>query len=164
MIESKSLDKLNRDLNKIGKELVKKVIKIPDSITMRLGEGAIKIRNTILRGSRETPKTGKIYRRGKGGRQHIASSPGNYPALDFGEFMRSITFDVRPMEIEVGSEGGAPYAPVLEFGTDRAGRNKNVTIDARPWLDPSVEKEQKEIIDDIGKEVFEIIKNAVKVK
>ncbi|KKL65095.1 hypothetical protein LCGC14_2158380, partial [marine sediment metagenome] len=45
-----------------------------------------------------------------------------------------------------------------------AGRNKNVTIDARPWLDPSVEKEQKEIIDDIGKEVFEIIKNAVKVK
>jgi len=159
MIESKELDKLNKKLDKIAGKLFKKVDKIPDAITQRLGEGAIDIRSTIIMSMRNTPKTGKHYKRGK--KKHIASFPGNPPAIDSGELVRSIMFDVRKMEIEIGVEGGAPYAEYLETGTFKiTGESITPTelIEPRPFLNPAIEKHHKEIIDDIGEGVFELIK------
>jgi len=163
MIEDKRLDKLNKKLDKIAGELFKKVDEIPDAITQRLGQGAIDIRNTIIMSMRNTPKTGKHYRRGK--KTHIASSPGNPPAIDSGELVRSIMFDVRKMEIEVGVEGGAPYAEYLEAGTHMFSPEHLLTskkMEPRPFLGPAVEKHHKEIIDDIGESVFELIKKPFK--
>ena len=156
MIESKELDRLNKELNKIGEKLFKIAIAVPDDITRRLAIGANDIRNTIILSMRNTPReTGKHYRRGKN--IHIASSPGNPPAIDSGDLIKSILFDVRPMEIEVGSIIDIPpYPRYLEEGTEK--------MKARPWLEPAVEKHHKEIINDIGESVFKLIKKPFKRK
>ncbi len=148
MIESKPLDKLNKDLNRIGEELFKTAQKVPDKITKRLAMGANDIRSTIILSMRDTPKDGRTYKRGK--KKHIASSAGNPPAIDSGELIRSIVFDVRDMEVEVGSIiDDPPYPRWLEEGTEK--------MEARPWLEPAVEKHEKEIINDVGQNVFELI-------
>ena len=158
MIEVKELDKLNKKLDKIGKKLIGMSSgggndDIPGTITDRLAIGANDIRNTIILSMRNTPKTGKHYKRGK--KKHIASSAGNAPAIDSGDLLKSIIFDVRPMEIEVGSIINVPpYPRYLEEGTEK--------MDARPWLNPAVEKHHKEIIDDVGENVFELIKKPFK--
>lgn len=98
-------------------------------------EGANEIRNDIILGMRNTPKTGKIY--GKGYKNpkgkpvmHRASSPGWPPAVDTGDLLRSIIVDARWAEVEVGSIITNPaYPKFLEEGT----RN----MDARPWLWPA---------------------------
>ncbi len=148
MIESKSLDKLNKDLNEIGGELFKTATEVPDVITRRLAIGANDIRNTIILLMRNTPKDGKVYKRGK--KKHIASSPGNPPAIDSGNLVASILFDVRDMEVEVGSIINIPpYPTYLEEGTDK--------MEPRPFLEPAVEKHKDEIVNDIGQNVFELI-------
>jgi len=158
MIESKALTKLNKKLDDIGEKLWKAGVKggggsgmdantIPDAITRRLALGANDIRNTIILSMRNTPKDGRHYKRGK--KFHVASSPGNPPAIDSGELLRSIIFDVRPMEVEIGDSGGGAYYEFLEEGTKK--------MDARPSLGPAVELHEKEIVDDVGKGVFAII-------
>lgn len=145
MIESRELDRLNRKLADIGEELVNMGVTggdntIPGAITGELVRGAVNIRNAILKSMRDTPKTGRHYRRGK--KTHVASSPGNPPAIDSGDLIKSVIFDVRPMEIEVGSIISIPpYPRYLEEGTEK--------MEARPWLGPAVEKHTEEIIDDV---------------
>ncbi len=148
VIKSKELDKLNRDLSEIGRDLFKVATEVPVEITRRLAIGANDIRNTIIKSMQNTPKTGRHYKRGKSGKFHIASSPGEAPAIDFGELLRSIFFDVRPLEVEVGSFGGAPYAEFLEEGTSK--------MEARPFLGPAVEEHEKDIVNDVGRGVFEL--------
>jgi len=149
MIDSKELTKLNAKLNKIGKELESAGKEFSNPVTRELVVGANEIRNTIILSMRNTPQTGRKYRRGKSGGIHIASSPGNPPAIDSGELLRSIVYDVRDMEVEIGNEAGAPYGRFLEEGTKK--------MEARPWLAPAVEKHKDPIINSVGKIAFEII-------
>ena len=111
----------------------------------RLVQGGNEIRNEIIRSMQKTLKTGKKYKRGK--MFHIASSPGNPPAIDKGELVRSIIVSDRPTEVEIGSKGGAPYSKFLEEGTKKMAK--------RPFLQPAVEKTMPNIIkrikDDIGR-------------
>lgn len=109
-----------------------------DAIHFRLVEGANAIRNNMIYGMQRTPKTGKRYKRGK--RWHIASSPGNPPAIDTGQLLRSIAMDVRIDEVEVGVKSGAPYARYLEEGTKKTNKLK-----PRPFLAPAVEEEVPKI-------------------
>lgn len=104
-----------------------------------LNEGAINIRNTIIQGMRDSPPTGKLYRRTKKkGVYHRASLAGNYPRVDSGALVGSIGIDARLDEIEVGSRiTDPPYPMFLEKGTDR--------MKPRPWLDRSVDDEKPEI-------------------
>jgi len=174
MIESKALNKLNKDLNEIGEGLVNASIEIPNKIVDRLISGAEDIRGTMIKEIAQGKKTGGIYlweaaEEGdeniigfvKGGtgkafpvkkrdKPHQASAPGEAPATDHGELLRSIAIDQRDMEIEVGVDAGAPYAEWLEEGT--------AFMEARPFLEPAVIKHEKEIVDDIGEGVFEIVK------
>jgi len=152
--DSKELGKLNKKLDKIGQNLFKAAKEIPDSVTRELALGANDIRNTVITSMRDTPKTGRHYRRGKGGKVHIASSPGNPPAIDYGELVRSIMFNVGNMEVEVGSIGGAPYSIFLEEGTEK--------MEARPFLGPAVDKHEKEILERVGNTAFEVIKGGFK--
>jgi HK97 gp10 family phage protein len=148
------LKNLNKKLDEIGKKLIKSISVIPVGITRELAIGANKIRNTVILSMRNTSKTGRHYRRGKGGRIHIASSPGNPPAIDYGELVRSIMFDVGDMEVEIGSIGGAPYSIFLEEGTEK--------MDARPFLGPAVDEHEKNIVDSVGDFAFEAIKSGFK--
>ena len=147
MIDSKELAKLNIKLNKIGRDLLKTSVEIPNEITRELAVGANDIRNTIIRSMKDTKRAPWSYKRGR--KKHYPSAPGEPPAIDFGELVRSIMFDVRSMEIEIGSWAGAPYAEFLETGTKK--------MKARPWLDPAVEKHRQAIIDRVGDGVFEMI-------
>lgn len=176
MLDSKELNKLNVKLLKIGKELAEAAINVPDEVTQALALGANDIRNTIIESMMRGTKTGRIYEwegtekddeqmigmmLAPGGwmfpikkrwRPHRASAPGEPPALDKGELVSRIIFDVGDMVVEVGAEAGAPYAKWLEEGTQY--------MDPRPWLAPAVKKHEEEIVDSVGGVVVEIIASA----
>jgi hypothetical protein len=114
-------------------------------------EGAVDLRNTMISSMRDTPKTGRAYRRG--GKIHIASSPYNPPAIDTGELVRSITMEARANEVEVGAESGAPYAKFLEGGSfskasGRSGASRGKML-PRPFMKPALDKHLPEIRDKV---------------
>ncbi len=177
-VKVKSLDELNKKLAKISEELAKSMQKMPDSILRDLSIGANKIRNTIILGMRGTQKASWFYlrgigrktkRRGKGllstARKHYPSAPGEMPAIDSGELISRIIWSAskNPLEVEVGVEGGAPYAKYLEGGTEMDwdsvtfGTIKKSKMKPRPFLGPAVEKHRQKILDDIGDDAFEIL-------
>ena len=176
MLESKELMKFNVKLLKIGKELAEAAMNVSDEVTQALALGANDIRNTIIESMMRGTKTGRAYEwegaepddtniigmmRGGGGwlfpirkrwKPHRASAPGEPPAVDKGELVSRIIFDIGDMEIEVGAEAGAPHGRWLEEGTQY--------MDERPWLAPAVAKHEKEIVDSVGNVVVEIIGSA----
>ena len=151
MIESKELSKLNKKLAKVGEALVKAAMEVPDEVTKELALGANKIRNAIIESMKKEKKTGRLYKATKSGLKHQASAPGEAPAVDSGELISRIIFDIGDMKVEIGAEAGAPYDIFLEEGTDK--------MEARSWLAPAVEKHQQAIVDAVGEGVFEVIKN-----
>ena len=69
--------------------------------------------------------------------------------------VKSVIFDVRSMEVEVGSIiTNPPYPRMLEEGTSEMG--------PRPWLWPAIEEHGDDIIKDVGIEASDIIADAVK--
>lgn len=80
---------------------------------------------SILQG----PKTGRIYKRGKG--FHQASAPGEAPANDLGFLASSLRIVITDKN-QVDLSAMAPYAIHLEYGT----RNMR----PRPFLRPAGEK------------------------
>ena len=173
MIDSKQLDKLNRDLNKIGEELNEAAMEVSGEVAEEFTIGANKIRNTIIKSMRDTKRAPWFYWRSKGrkvkkrgtgflksAKKHHPSVPGEPPAIDHGELVRSIMFDVGKMKMEIGSAGGAPYAEYLEGGTlsiTEGGMVITERMDARPWLGPAVSKHHQDIIKAIGDGVVEMI-------
>lgn len=114
-----------------------------DAIHFRLVQGANELRNKMINSMRDTPKTGMKYRRGK--RWHIASSPGNAPAVDSGELLRSIVMNEGIDFVEVGVKSGAPHGRYLEEGTKH--------MKKRPFLalatDAVVPIMRRRILDDL---------------
>lgn len=124
-----------RAQRKLGRRTIERGMQILD-------EGAVNIRNSIIQGMRSSPSTGMLYyrRRGKKGKPiyHRASSPGNYPRVDGGGLVSSISIDRNTNTIEVGSRITKPaYPEWLEKGTDK--------MEARPWLQPSADPEKARI-------------------
>jgi hypothetical protein len=69
---------------------------------------------------------------------HRASKPGDPPAPDTGTLRRSAFLERTANGVRVGV--AMPYAAALEFGTTRAGKQRNVTIAPRPFLRPAMAK------------------------
>lgn len=92
-----------------------------------------------------TPKTGRVYMKGKAGDiQHQASAPGEAPAIDTSNLVNSGFVDPKAAaDYECGFS--TPYAKPLEYGTP--------TLAARPYLRPSVEKHKPGFDRDIAKAV-----------
>lgn len=78
------------------------------------------------------PKTGILYRRGKGRKRiHQASADGEPPAVDFGTLSNSIKIE----SVKTGTARvniGAAHGVHLEFGTRK--------MAARPFVMPAVER------------------------
>ena len=147
-INSKSIKKLNKDIDKISKGLLESASKLTGAINQELFAGANDIRNDIINSMVREKKTGIVYNR-KRGKTHRASAPGEAPAVDSGELLRGVLFGVKDLEMEVGAV--SPYARFLEDGT------KN--MDERPFLEPAVDKNKDNIVKNIGKAgVIEIVK------
>lgn len=161
-IVTEGFTRLKIDLKNVPKK-INKAVKI-EIVTI-----AHDIRNTTMRLMLDTPKTGNVYRRGKGKgkkkKYHIASSPGNPPAVDYGQLLRSIFVFSDKNSIEVGSI--APYAKHLEFGA-KAGSyisrsiwgayvatKSGTGLAPRPFLRPAMERFEpfiaSRIIDSINK-------------
>jgi HK97 gp10 family phage protein len=93
------------------------------------------IRNTAIRSIKNSPATGRVYKRGDGA--HTASSEGNPPRTDGGGLARSIAVKMpqqgKALEAEVGAY--IDYAAHLEYGTRNMG--------ARPFMFPALEQNMK---------------------
>jgi HK97 gp10 family phage protein len=123
---AKSVDKILDKLEKQSNDYYEKIIK--DAVNL--------IRTEAIFGIQHTPRTGKSYKRGK--KTHIASSPGNPPAVDTGRLRNSINYfltDRYTGEVRASTK----YAAALEFGT--------VRMAARPFMQPALEKSRIKILD-----------------
>jgi len=112
-----------------------------------------KIGKDLLADSRasilERPKTGRtyvIYRNGRR-RTHIASAPEEAPANLTGQLRRSIDFLVHGggNEMEFGAE--TDYARALELG------NPKGNLEPRPYLRPSIDGNNRNIIAHFEREI-----------
>lgn len=95
-------------------------------------DGVVKIKNKIIKSMQNTKRRHFAYTVKRGGKEHWPSAPNNPPAIDSGDLLKSILFDARDMEVEIGSDiTKPPYPMYLEFGTKR--------MTKRPWLTPAIE-------------------------
>jgi len=70
----------------------------------------------VKQAMQESPASGEAYPRG--GRVHIASSPGNPPRIDTGTLINSISAR-RVGRLMAAISTGVDYAPGLEYGTKK---------------------------------------------
>ena len=138
VVDPKSMQKLNRDINKISKSLIETHKNLKGELNKCLFKEANAMRNYIILSMRNTKKGNKIYKRGSV--IHYPSVPNNPPAIDTGELARSIMYDVANYEMRVGVTGGAPYGAALEL---KEGKGK------REWLKPAVEMQKDKILKNI---------------
>lgn len=147
-----------KSVGQIGHRIGEAGAKLEGDLNKILVAGGNQIRTTIIEsmtsGRREQGPSGIKYKRGK--TFHIASAPFEAPATDTGQLLRTILFGVSNNELEVGSAGGAPYAPLLEEGT------KN--MEPRPFLEPAVDKHQSNINAEIIRAGGDIIEKAFQIK
>ena len=127
----------DRVLRRFSKRIQRLVLKdARRGILKELIIGANNIRNEAILSMKNSPPTGKRYKRGS--KWHIASSPGNPPRVDTGNLIGSIIMDARHNEVEVGSIiTDPPYPIYLEEGTDK--------MAPRPWLEPAFDKNKGKI-------------------
>ena len=98
------------------------------------------------------PKSGRTYivKVGIGGkplakaRRHVASAPGEAPAVITGDLRKSVDFKVHGHTIlEIGAN--TEYARELEYGTNK--------MAARPYLKPAIQSERQNLINYFGNEL-----------
>ena len=138
MAQIKGLDKLLKKLNKIDKNLPRKIEQVLD-------DAARKMRNTADQEMRKV-SPGIVYG------NHQASKPGDYPNVDQSTLVNSLFAELLKGKLtaKFGSRG-VPYARALEFGTSR--------MAARPWLKPSLDKHKEDIPKEIDRIIKEVLKN-----
>jgi HK97 gp10 family phage protein len=68
---------------------------------------------------------------------NVSQSPPKHPQVQTGRLRASITHNVNPGEVEIGTN--VVYGKYLEFGTSK--------MPAYPWLFPSVELKKSQIIE-----------------
>lgn len=104
-----NLDAVQRALDQYGAKAEKEIATVLDAVGTSIINGVKK----QMRAS----KSGRSYKRGKGGRDHVASAPGEAPAVDTGRLINSSIYkrQVNPLQIVVGSN--VKYSEYLEFGT-----------------------------------------------
>ena len=135
VIDTKSIQKLNQDINKISRELLKVHGELRGTVNKALFLEFNAVRNYIITSMRNTKRSEKSYKRKSV--EHHPSLPGNPPAIDTGDLVKAILYDIYNMEARVGLVGGAPHGVFLET-KEGAGR--------REWLKPAVEANKEKII------------------
>ena len=146
VIDTKSIQKLNRDINKISRELLKVHGELKGTVNKALFLEFNAVRNYIITSMRNTKRSEKSYKRKSV--EHHPSLPGNPPAIDTGDLVKSILYDVKNMEARLGLVGGAPHGVFLEKKTNRffSGLLKIDSAGIRPWLKPAIEANKEKII------------------
>lgn len=120
-------EKLSEALKRFDEQATKEVQDV-------INATAQNIRNTAIRSIKQSPATGRTYKRGS--ISHTASATGNPPRTDTGRLVANINAKVGQLEAEIGAY--IDYAPHLEFGTRKMG--------ARPFLFPALEQNTKDYL------------------
>ena len=123
-----------KNLLAFRKRFKKRVVDNPEFHAERLiARATLMVEGRILDSIQRDAKTGATY--GK----HQASAPGEAPATDTGQLVRSITMSVDDNDGEVVGtiRASAPYAAALEFGTSN--------IAPRPYMQPGLESQRRSI-------------------
>jgi phage gpG-like protein len=104
-----NLGAVQKALDQYGAKAEKEIGSVLDAVGKSIING--------VRKQMRSPKSGRVYKRGKRGRDHVASAPGEAPAVDTSFLInRSIySTKVSPLEFIVGSN--IEYSAHLEFGT-----------------------------------------------
>lgn len=95
-----------------------------------------------------TPKTGRVYRRG--GVAHQASAPGEAPASDTGQLVNSVSTSVDESRLSGNVNFGSDHAAAMEYGTSR--------VAPRPYARPAVINKRDAIRQDIADEIGKAIR------
>ena len=127
--------------------------KLNSRIGANIEKAAIHFQNA-LKETLSKPGTGKRYRRRgkpgdkrKVGSYHVASRPGQPPAVDMGNLRRSIFMKYRKSTYSARIGVRSVYARRLEFGGAHTTKNgKVITVAARPYLHPTFRRERKAMI------------------
>lgn len=127
MIKVTGLDQTLRNLTNI-------VVDIDDAIDKGVKATAWQVRNSAVKSIQQV-SPGQVVTRtrqnGSGSYEHVASQKGDAPNTDTGALVKSVA-------VEPGGDGVAfvgsdlKYAAYLEFGTRQ--------MDARPWLNPALQR------------------------
>jgi len=136
---------ISKNVEKFKKNLEKRLISNPNSNSLNLVDRATRIVQNTAQESIKKKGTGRTYTRGD--ISHTASASGQPPATDTGFLGQNIT-----MKVSVESNGSvvgqiisaAPYSKALEFGTTQ--------MDARPFMQPALEKNKRKILTMFKKE------------
>lgn len=105
--------------------------------------GTERVKDTIVSKIMNPPKTGRIYRRG--GVSHQASAPGQPPANDRGNLVKSVTTSYDHERVSGTVNVGAAYAEALERGTEK--------MEPRPYARPSLMENEQAIREEITKAI-----------
>ena len=92
------------------------------------------------------------YRNGGNSYNHVASEEGDAPNTDTGTLASSVQVDATANYVFVGTT--LKYGPWLEFGTKR--------MEARPWLNPALERNRKSISDIFQKKIDSVTNQGLK--
>lgn len=150
-IQTDSLKELNRKIKNIGHQIIIKSDKPVKEIYNILFESGNNMINYIKTEMRNSAKAPWSYKKTKDGKRHHPSMPGNFPRVDTGEGWRSVAANVKSkwggLSLEFGVNTGAPYLKFLEGGKEKY---PDMHAEARPWLEPTVNKFEKDIIKNLG--------------
>ena len=156
--DAAAMKQVNDRIQKVSKKLMDAHKNIQRSSEKRLVMSGNILRNKIIESMQNTTMANYFYRSGKNKNiKHFPSAPGNPPAINTGELIAHIIYDVSNWQLRVGIAGGGAYGLYLEKGTED-GRLK-----PRPWLHPAAQgPEFKEMIKGIVGDINEYIKEGNK--
>jgi hypothetical protein len=148
-IKERNLRQLNRDINKISAGLLTEAGRVKSRFGPIFTHIGNTIRNEIIKSMQSTPRMLRSKKATKKGDRHHPSAPGFPPAIDTGELVKGVIYDVQQESLIVGvvstglgrkTRGGfTSYAEILEL-------SKNPRM-RRPFLAPAVEKHEDEATD-----------------
>lgn len=156
MIDPQDIKKLNIRLKAIETRLRNNAKKIQGVVAREFRISGQRMRKNIISSMENTPKTGHHYKRNGG--YHIASSPGNPPAIDHGDLVKKIVYDVTNERLKIGAK--IDHGLYMEKGTKGLAMGGGYIVAPRPWLEPEVNKEIPDIESRIGKVTYEILKGS----
>lgn len=142
-MQVEGIEQLQRNMRQLADE-------IGEAMAGALVAGGNDVRNTAIRSIQSVSGGSEVTRSRNGGNtyQHTAAGPGQAPNTDTGRLVNSIQVEVDGGSVFVGST--LEYAGWLEHGTRR--------MAARPWLNPALEANRKNINDRVRDAVGTTIK------
>lgn len=104
------------NLDAVQKAITQYGVKAETEISKALSATGTSIVNGVKKQMR-TSKSGRRYKRGKTGRDHIASAPYEAPAVDTGILINRSIYETRINDLHFVVGSNVKYSEYLEFGT-----------------------------------------------